>query len=57
LFFDSLQKNKSIRVALLSIPAGFIQLCGYGAGFILSFWNRIVLGRPEFEAFKRNFYK
>jgi glycosyltransferase involved in cell wall biosynthesis len=57
LFFDSLQQNKSIKVALLSIPAGFIQLCGYGAGFILSFWNRIVLGKPEFEAFKKNFYK
>jgi glycosyltransferase involved in cell wall biosynthesis len=57
LFFDSLQQNKSIEVAFLSIPAGFIQLCGYGAGFILSFWRRIVLGRPEFEAFKRNFYK
>lgn len=57
LFLDSWQKNNSAKVALLSIPAGFIQLCGYGAGFILSFWRRIVLGRPEFEAFKRNFYK
>ena len=57
LFLDSFQKNKSIEVAMLSIPAGFIQLCGYGAGFILSFWRRIILGRPEFEAFKQNFYK
>jgi len=57
LFLDSYQKNKSTEVALLSIPAGFIQLCGYGAGFILSFWRRIVRGRPEFEAFQKNFYK
>jgi glycosyltransferase involved in cell wall biosynthesis len=57
LFIDSYQKNKSVEVAMLSIPAGFIQLCGYGAGFIISFWRRIVRGRPEFEAFQRNFYK
>jgi len=34
LFADSLLKNKSLKVALLSIVACFIQLYGYGLGFI-----------------------
>lgn len=34
LFTESLLKNKRLRVALLSVVAGYIQLCGYGIGFI-----------------------
>jgi len=34
IFIDSLIKNKSLSVAFLSIPAAFVQLCGYGSGFI-----------------------
>ena len=33
-FIDSLIKNKSLKVALLSIPAAYCQLFGYGLGFI-----------------------
>lgn len=33
-FVDSLIKNKSLKVALLSIPASYCQLFGYGWGFI-----------------------
>ncbi|MBR3709694.1 MAG: glycosyltransferase [Bacteroidales bacterium] len=33
-FVDSLIKNKSLKVALLSIPASYCQLFGYGLGFI-----------------------
>lgn len=33
-FIDSLIKNKSFKVALLSIPAAYCQLFGYGCGFI-----------------------
>ena len=33
-FIDSLIKNKSLKVALLSIPAAYCQLFGYGIGFI-----------------------
>ncbi|MDI9357271.1 MAG: hypothetical protein QM536_09635, partial [Chitinophagaceae bacterium] len=35
IFVDSLQKNKSIRVAFMSIIAAFIQLFSYGMGFII----------------------
>lgn len=33
-FFDSLLKNKSLKVAFLSVPAAYCQLFGYGTGFI-----------------------
>ncbi|MCK4662963.1 MAG: glycosyltransferase [Bacteroidales bacterium] len=54
---DSFFKNKSISVGLLSVPASFIQLTGYGCGFIYSFWKRIILKRDEFASFVNNFYK
>ena len=34
LFLDSLYRNKSIKVAALSIVAAYVQLFGYGLGFI-----------------------
>jgi len=57
IFIDSSNKNKSPHVGLLSIPAAFVQLMGYGLGFIESWWKRCVLGQDEFTAFEKNFYK
>lgn len=57
IFIDSSIQNRSLKVGLLSVPASFIQLVGYGTGFLRSWWQRCVLGRDEFEAFKSNFYK
>ena len=57
IFADSSLNNKSAKVGLLSIPAAFVQLMGYGFGFIESWWKRCVLGRDEFTAFEKNFYK
>lgn len=54
---DSSVRNRSLRVGIYSIAASFIQLIGYGTGFWRAWWNRCVLGKGEFEAFKRNFYK
>ena len=55
---DSLMQNKSGLVALLSIKASFIQLLGYGTGFIRAWWLRCVWGRnEELQAFKNNFYQ
>ena len=36
IFVDSSLKNRSLWVGLLSIPAAFVQLMGYGLGFIES---------------------
>lgn len=34
IFADSLRVNRNLKVALLSIPSSFIQLTGYGSGFL-----------------------
>jgi len=57
LFADALVKTKSLTDALIAIPAAFTQLYGYGIGFIVSFWRRIILKKDEFHAFRKNFYK
>ena len=54
---DSTLQNKSLQVGLLSIPAAFTQLMGYGFGFLESWWKRCVLKQDEFTAFEKNFYK
>ncbi len=57
IFTDSSLKNRSMKVGALSVPAAFIQLMGYGTGFLVSWWKRCVLGKDEFHAFEKNFYK
>ena len=57
IFIDSTRKNHSVKVGLLSIPAAFTQLMGYGFGFIESWWKRCVLKKDEFQAFEKTFYK
>lgn len=54
---DATVKNKSLKIGLLSIAASFIQLTGYGTGFLRAWWKRCVLGKDEFSAFTQNFYK
>lgn len=54
---DSTRYNKSLKVGLLSIPAAYIQLTGYGSGFLRAWWQRLVLKKGNFTAFKNNFYK
>ena len=57
IFIDSSIRNRSLWVGLLSIPAAFVQLMGYGFGFIESWWKRCILKQDEFTAFEKNFYK
>lgn len=57
IFADSSIQNKSIKIGFLSIIASFIQLSGYGCGFLDAAWNRLVLKKEEFSAFQKTFYK
>ncbi|HEX8546688.1 MAG TPA: glycosyltransferase [Cytophagaceae bacterium] len=57
IFFDSSLKNRSIRIGFLSVQSLFVQMFAYGLGFMKSFWRRIILGKDEFSAFEKNFYK
>ena len=54
---DSTMQNNSLKIGLLSIAAAFIQLTGYGCGFISAWWKRCVCGMDEFSAYEKNFYK
>jgi len=56
-FIDSLSKNKSIGVALSSVVTSYIQLVGYGLGFLISFWRVSVVNKDEYGVFEKGFYK
>ena len=55
-FLDSARINRSAKVALYSIAAAWIQLTGYGSGFLVAVWKRLILKRGEFRAFEKKFY-
>ncbi len=57
ILIDSAIKNKSLPIGFISIGAAFVQLGGYGFGFISAWWKRCVLGKDEFHAFEKTFYK
>ncbi len=56
IFMDSTIKNRSAKVGLYSVVASWIQLVGYGTGFLSAFWNRLILKRKAANAFEENFY-
>ncbi len=57
IFIDSSIQNRNIKIGFYSIFAAFIQLIGYGCGFLSAVWKRIILKEGEFDAFKKSFYK
>ncbi len=54
---DSTIQNKNLKIGVMSIVAAFVQLFGYGCGFIEAWWKRCVLKKNEFSAFEKTFYK
>ncbi|MCT7781059.1 MAG: hypothetical protein N4R17_06300, partial [Lactobacillus iners] len=57
IFIDATIKNKRFSVGLRSIVASFVQLMGYGCGFLQAWWRRCIRGQNEFQAYEKNFYK
>ncbi|MBP5770586.1 MAG: glycosyltransferase [Bacteroidaceae bacterium] len=53
IFVDSSIRNRSLWVGVLSVPASFIQLFGYGSGFLGAAWKRLVL-KQKVEGFDSN---
>lgn len=47
IFIDSTSKNNSPYIGFLSVLATFVQLTGYGIGFLEDFWKRILLKNNE----------
>lgn len=54
---DSTLQNHSLKIGCLSIAAAYVQLMGYGFGFIEAWWKRCVCKKSEFSAFEKTFYK
>ena len=45
LFASAIVTTRSLKVAFMAVPAAFIQLIGYGTGFIKAFFTKIILGK------------
>ena len=56
IFIDASIQNKSMVIGILAVEAAFVQLFGYGLGFIKAWWQRCVLRKGEFSAYEKNFY-
>lgn len=56
LFIDSIIKGSSLKVSLLSIASSFVQLCGYGMGFMDAVWKHKILNKDEFGVMDSSFY-
>lgn len=54
---DATVAERSIGVGLRAIVASYVQLLGYGSGFLRALWRRYVLRSGEFKAFEENFYE
>lgn len=57
IFTDSSVQNKSLKIGALSVCAAFIQLTGYGTGFLRAWWQRCIRKKDSFSAFEKTFYK
>jgi glycosyltransferase involved in cell wall biosynthesis len=57
LFLSAFINTGSPGIGFLAIVTSYTQLLAYGSGFLQAFWRRIILGRDEFSAFSKNFYK
>ncbi|MDR0988393.1 MAG: glycosyltransferase [Prevotellaceae bacterium] len=54
---DATLRTRSLIIGLYSIGTSLVQLIGYGTGFLRAWWRRCLLGKNEFEAFRKSFYK
>lgn len=56
MFIEALITRKSLNIALLAVPAAFIQLGGYGYGYLKSFIKIRLLNQDEKKAFASFFF-
>ena len=57
IFAEALWKTRHIVVSLLAVIASFIQLWGYGYGFLKAWWRIVVLKKEERRAFPAMFFE
>jgi glycosyltransferase involved in cell wall biosynthesis len=49
IFVNSFMTHKSIKVAILTVRALFVQMTGYGIGFLKDFWLRVILKKQIYS--------
>lgn len=54
---DATRQSCSLAVGITAIAAAFVQLTGYGTGYLSAWWRCNVRGEGEFEAFSQTFYQ
>ncbi len=57
IFTDAAIRERNICVGIIAIAAAYVQLIGYGCGFLYAFCKQVVGKSEEFDAFHDNFYK
>ncbi len=57
LFIEGSLKYRNPILGLRCVAAAFVQLIGYGTGFIRGIIWRVILNKPEQGAFEKTFYK
>lgn len=57
LFSDASIQSRSVHVGCLAVIAAFVQLIGYGTGFLRAVWHCLIKKETDFQAFRKNFYK
>ena len=55
-FIDAAVRNGSAVTGLISVIASFIQLCGYGAGFLGAVWTVMILRKDKYGVLTKGFY-
>jgi glycosyltransferase involved in cell wall biosynthesis len=55
-FLDSSIRNRSLLTGLIAIIASFIQLCGYGSGFLSAWYTAAIRGIDQYDVFSKGFY-
>lgn len=54
---DASVKNASLRIGVLAVAASFVQLGGYGLGFLAACWNILIVKKEGYVAFIDSFYR
>ncbi len=57
IFTHATISERSPLVGLIAIAAAYVQLIGYGSGFLYAFCRQVIGKGEEFDAFHDNFYK
>ncbi|AXJ00803.1 Glycosyltransferase, GT2 family [Cyclonatronum proteinivorum] len=57
LLFHAMRTTASLRVSLLSVPASFVQLSGYGLGLMKGLYKFRLRNEPVTFSFEKNFYQ